>query len=263
MCRLAAYVGSEPQPLSALLYDPPHSLEHAAYAPRELLHGRVNVDGTAVAWWDDSRSEPLRYVTMQPPWSDPNLAELASVLRSETILAAVRSATPGLPYGTDNVAPFTAEGVAGAHNGWVGGFRHGVGRGLLARLDDHRFGQLAAMNDSLALFLLALQFLADEPGASLGAAVAAVVADTAKIVVGAGEQATLNLVLARRGEVAAARTSVGHGVNSLYVRSSSKGCWLASEPLDDDPGWSAVPEHSLVLLSPQGVDISPLDHEGR
>ncbi|MFQ5523628.1 MAG: ergothioneine biosynthesis protein EgtC [Acidimicrobiia bacterium] len=262
MCRLAAYVGSKPQPLSALLYDPPHSLEHAAYAPAELLHGRVNVDGTGVAWWHDGVSDPLRYVTVQPPWSDPNLAGLASALTSGTILAAVRSATPGLPYGTDNVAPFVGEGVAGAHNGWVGGFRRGVGRGLLARLDDKRFGRLAAMNDSLALFLLALQFLSDDPGASLAKAVASVVAATAKAVSGAGEEATLNLVLARRGEVAAARTSVAHGVNSLYMRADSEGSWLASEALDDHPGWSVIPEHSLVVLSPQGVEVTPLEHEG-
>jgi glutamine amidotransferase len=49
MCRMAAYVGPD-APLSALLYDPPHSLERRAYQPRELIHGAVNVDGTGVAW---------------------------------------------------------------------------------------------------------------------------------------------------------------------------------------------------------------------
>jgi glutamine amidotransferase len=262
MCRLAGYVGEEPKPLSALLFDPPHSLKHAAYEPQELLYGRVNVDGTAIAWWPEGRSEPVRYATMQPPWSDPNLAGLAPVLTSSTMLAAVRSATPGLPYGIDNVAPFVAEGVAGAHNGWIGGFRRGVGRGLLARLDDRRFGRLMAMNDSLALFLLALQFLADEPGSSLADAVTAVISDTAKAVAGAGESATLNLVLASEGEIVAARTSVADGVNSLYVRGGSGGAWIASEALDDDPEWSEVPEFSLVVLTPGSVEFLSLDHEG-
>ena len=58
MCRLAAYAGP-PAPLSALLYDPPHSLEHQAYAPRELVSGNVNVDGTGVAWWPAHEDEPL------------------------------------------------------------------------------------------------------------------------------------------------------------------------------------------------------------
>ena len=49
MCRIAAYAGP-PVTLSAVLYDPPHSLERQAYRPNELVHGTVNVDSTGVAW---------------------------------------------------------------------------------------------------------------------------------------------------------------------------------------------------------------------
>ena len=45
MCRLAAYLG-EPIPLAEALYRPSHSLQKQAYAPRELVDGYVNVDGT-------------------------------------------------------------------------------------------------------------------------------------------------------------------------------------------------------------------------
>jgi predicted glutamine amidotransferase len=69
-------------------------------------------------------------------------------------------------------------------------------------------------------------------------------------------------VLAAGGAIVAARTSVAHGVKSLYVRAGAGGSWLASEALDDDPEWSEVPEHSLVVLTPGSVEFQPLDHEG-
>ena len=262
MCRLAAYVGYEPQPLSALLYDPPHSLEHAAYAPQELLAGTVNVDGTGVAWWPDARGEPLRYITTQPPWADPNLPGLAPVLQGRTVLAAVRSATPGLPFGPDNVSPFGSGSLAGVHNGWIGGFRSGVGRELLAGLSDERFGQLFAMNDSLALFLLVAQHLDGHPGASVADAVTAVIQHTAKAVMAAGMTATLNLVVASAAEVVAARTSAGTEVNSLYMLRTAEGGWLASEPLDPDANWQPVPEHSMTILTPDAVETRSIEHDG-
>ncbi|MEE8331029.1 MAG: ergothioneine biosynthesis protein EgtC [Acidimicrobiia bacterium] len=262
MCRLAAYIGSQAVPLSALLYDPPHSLERASYAPRELLSGTVNVDGTGVAWWPEDRSEPLRYVTTKPPWSDPNLPDLAPALQGRTVLAAVRSATPGIPFGPSNVAPFVAGGLAGVHNGWIGGFRHGVGRELLSSLSDERFGQLAAMNDSLALFLLVAQQFDDEPGKSLGDAVTTVIQNAAKAVVAADRAATLNLVVASRSEIVAVRTSAGTDANSLYWLATDTGSLVASEPLDPDDEWTAVPKHSLVVLTKDRVDIRPIEHEG-
>lgn len=262
MCRLAGYVGHQPIALSALLYDPPHSLEKAAYAPQELLSGTVNVDGTGVAWWEEGATAPLRYVSTQPPWSDPNLPGLAPALNGTTIVGAVRSATPGLPFGPANVAPFVVDNVAGVHNGWIGGFRQGVGRHLLAELDDERFGKLDAMNDSLALVLLVAQFRADTPNSDLQDAVAATIQRTVKVVVAAERRATLNLAVAAAGEIVVARTSVATDVNSLYTLVDNTGNWVASEPLDQEADWRAVPDHSLVRLTKAGVELRPIDHEG-
>jgi len=94
MCRFAAYHGP-PRPLAEMLYEAPHSLERQAYVPREMVEGHVNVDGTGVVWWPHGDDEPLRYVTVLPPWSDPNLPTLAPRLQGRTILGSVRSATPG------------------------------------------------------------------------------------------------------------------------------------------------------------------------
>lgn len=262
MCRLAAYIGESPVSVAALLYEPPHSLEHAAYAPNEMLTGNVNVDGTGAAWWPEGNARPLRYVTTAPPWSDPNLPSLASHLVGVPVLAAVRSATPGMPFGPDNVAPFVDGELAGIHNGWIGGFKNGVGRRLLTTLSEQRIAGLSALNDSLVLFSLVAQLLEDQPGILLSDAVLETVQRVAKEVVARGEKATLNLVAASREIVVATRTSIDFGVNSLYVREDAVGVWLASEPLDDVEEWVEVPEGSLVELASDGVSIRPLDHEG-
>lgn len=258
MCRLAGYVGPDPVPLSALFYDAPHSLEHAAYAPTGLLHGHVNVDGSGVAWWPPGRAEPLRYVTELPPWADPNLPRLAPAVSGTPVLAAVRSATPGMSYGPDHVAPFVSRGLTGVHNGWIGDFRQGVGRTLIGKLSDQRFGELTAINDSLTLFLLVAQQLDDDPGRGLARAVTGVVDHVAKVVEAASAQATLNLVVSTSREMVAVRTSVGARLNSLYTREGDGGYWVASEPLDPAEIWEPVPEHSLVVLTPGGIDVLAL-----
>lgn len=261
MCRLAAYIGSEPLALSALLYDPPHSLQHAAYKPRELLLGTVNVDGTGAAWWPEGATTPLRYVTTHTPWADPNLPGLAPSLLGSPVLAAVRSATPDLPFGTDNVSPFVVGRLAISHNGWIGDFRKGVGRTLLGRLSDVRFSQLSAMNDSLALSLLVAQQLDNAPDQDLSDAVVSVITDVAKVVYAARKEATLNLVVASADSIVAVRTSVNFAINSLYTRRTTAGSWLASEPLNDDI-WEPVPDHSLVVMTADVIDITALEHEG-
>ncbi|MDP8970062.1 MAG: hypothetical protein M3N52_06135, partial [Actinomycetota bacterium] len=119
---MAAYLGP-PRPLSTLLYEPPRALQVQAYDPKEQLFGGVNVDGTGVAWWVDDEPAPLLYRSDRPPWSDPNLPDLSRRLRARVQLAAVRSASPGIPYGTNYVAPFVHGTLACAHNGWLGEFR--------------------------------------------------------------------------------------------------------------------------------------------
>ncbi|MGH8899490.1 MAG: ergothioneine biosynthesis protein EgtC [Egibacteraceae bacterium] len=262
MCRLAAYVGP-PIPLSALLYDPPICLSEQAASSRERCSGRINVDGTGVAWWDGEDPRPLRYRTDRPPWADENLRGLASRLVGTVQLAAVRSATPGIPHGQVFAHPFAHGGVAGAHNGWISAFRAHVARSLLARLPDHLFGAFDGMSDSLALFLLAVTELEHNPADGLVGALRAALAATAEECRRAGATAVLNLALADARGVAIARTGYKEPGSSLYVlRDSAR--WpsaslAASEPLDDDPGWAPVPDRHIAVLNGEGMEITAID----
>lgn len=254
MCRLAAYLGPEIA-LSEILYEPSHSLEHQSYAAEELLFGNVNVDGTGVAWWDGLSPEPLRYVTAEPPWKDANLPTLAPRIRSGSIIAAVRSATPGLPFGTGNVAPFVSGGLAAVHNGWIGGFRGPVGRSMIATLPDGLYGHLDVMNDSKALFLMVL----NHHSGDLATAVRMAVQEVEALVRDQGASAALNLVVGDGSRIIATRYSVDLGVNSLYTSSRTGAQFLASEPLDDDNDWKPVPEGHLIEMTAETLTITPLE----
>lgn len=267
MCRLAAYLGP-PAPLSKLLSDPPHGLVEQAWAPREQTYGKVNVDGTGVAWWPERDPEPLRYVTVHPPWSDPNLPLLAPRLCGVLQLAAVRSATPGIPYGPGSVPPFVLPAaphraaVVVAHNGWVGGYRGPVGREMLDRLPDDLHSLVDAVSDSLALAVTVLKHVRVDPGGGLAAAVTRSVAEVSAICRTAGQPAVLTLVVADGETIIATRAATNAASNGLYVLSDGarwpNAVLVASEPLDGDPGWSPVPDASLVQVERGVISVSSL-----
>lgn len=260
MCRIAAYVGP-PQPLDTLLYGAPHSLSEQAYAPREQLYGNVNVDGTGVAWWPDTGGGPVRYASTSPPWSDDNLRELAPALRAPAMVAAVRGATPGMPGGRAAVAPFVAGRVAVAHNGWLDGFRDGVGPRLIGELPPRWLTELAVPSDSLVIALhLAARLV---PDADLLDTVAATLRHVAAVCREAKRSATLNLVVCDGQRLVASRASVDAPHNSLYVLAEGEPPWrdaalVASEPLDDRP-WEPVPPDHLVEVRPGTCRLVPLD----
>ena len=253
MCRIAAYTGP-PITLSSLLYEPPHSLERQAYQPRELVHGTVNVDGTGVAWWNDGETDPLRYVSADSPWADANLPELSRRISSHAIIAAVRSATPGSAIGPEHVAPFTHGALAGAHNGRIEGFRGPAGRAMVAALSDDRWADLGVLNDSKVLFL---SVVAAYEG-NLTEAVRRALESTIAITDHYRVSATLNLVVTDGSSIVARRHSVGAPLNSLYTAGRHDSHFVASEPLDDDSEWKAVPEGHLVTLTKDSIATTPL-----
>jgi len=253
MCRMAAWLG-EPRALSWMLHDAPWSLQEQAYRPREMVTGTINVDGTGVAWWDpmEPSAPPLRYVTTATPWADANLGSLAPRLHSHLQLAAVRSASAGIPHGVNNVAPFCHAGHALAHNGFIEGFRTGTARALRHRIDDDLVDAMDAVSDSLTLFMLVLSRLRQE--GDLAAAVTRAFSDVAEIVGAHGVGASLNLVMADGTTLLATRGAIGHcTANSLYLQHSDEGTVLASEALDEGPGWQPIPVDTGVVVTMDGV----------
>jgi len=247
VCRHLAYLGP-PIPLSRLLFEPAHSLEHQSWAPADMRGGgTVNADGFGVGWFPEQARTPLRYRRERPLWTDADLPALAAATCSGAILAAVRSATTGMPVTESAVAPFLHGRWLFSHNGKVTGWPDSVA-GLAAVLPTRDLLTLEAPTDSALLWALVRRHL--RAGAPPGDALRAVVAEVRAEAPGS----RLNLLLTD-GETVAA-TVHGH---ALSVLRSSDSVLVCSEPLFPSPAWQAVAEDSLLVATAATVDILALE----
>lgn len=247
MCRHLAYLG-EPVPLASLLFDPPHALCRQAWAPRDMRGGgTVNVDGFGVGWFPAPDAAPVRYRRATPIWSDPSLMALAGVTASGAVLAAVRSATVGMPVTEGAAAPFTEGRWLFSHNGKVTGWPDSVA-GLAARLPVRDLLTLDAPTDSALLWALVRDRL--RAGAGPGAALAGTVTAVGR----AAPDSRLNLLLTDGERVAA--TTWGHALSYLDGLGSLT---VGSEPLDDDPAWVQMPPRHLLVATRSTLDLTPLE----
>lgn len=245
MCRHLAYVG-EPVRLSDLLLTPPHSLLRQSWAPRDMRGGgTVNADGYGIGWYAGD-AEPVRLRRAAPMWTDAALPRLAEEISSGGVLAAVRSATIGMPVVETACAPFTSGPWLFSHNGLVRGWPESVA-GQASRLPVTDLLLMDAPTDAALLWALLRARLSagDEPAD----AVASLVTEVAATAPGS----RLNLLLTDGESIVG--TAWTH---ALWVRPLPGAVVVASEPFDEDPGWQEVPDGHLVTASPSNVDIQRL-----
>ncbi|WP_299037663.1 ergothioneine biosynthesis protein EgtC [uncultured Pseudokineococcus sp.] len=240
MCRHVAWVGA-PRSLAQVVLDGPCGLARQSWAPQRQAHGTVNADGWGAGWWSPARPEPARWRSTRPLWQDASFASAAPHVSSTCVLAAVRSATEGMPADETAVAPFAAGRWLLSHNGRVD----------RSVLPVEAWPRAESVCDSAVLAAHLLQGLEGAPDAPrlVGERVAAVGA--------ADPTARLN-VLAGDGERLVA-TAWG---DVLSVLETADGVALASEPWDDDPRWRDVPDRTLVVATAAGARLVPLADRG-
>lgn len=245
MCRHLGYLGPETD-LRTLLLEQPHSLLRQSWAPADMRGGgTVNADGFGVGWYPVGSDEPARYRRAVPMWTDENFAGLASRLRSGAVLAAVRSATVGMPVIETACAPFTDGTWLFSHNGVVTGWPDSV-LDLAAVVPARSLLTMDAPTDSAMLWAVLKHLLAQ--GVPPEKAVAELVADV--LVLAPGSR--LNLLLTD-GRVLVG-TAVSHSLSALV---DDERALIASEPTG--PGeWTPVPEGQLVVARPGSLEIVPL-----
>jgi glutamine amidotransferase len=241
VCRHLAYLGP-PVALRDALCDAPHSLARQAAACRLMIVGDCNPDGWGVAWYPEpGRAPSLRRSTTALHATD---AATFAGLAAGAFVAAVRLASPGTSIDARNNAPLVAGDLAFSLNGFV--FTDGREDALRAMVTEPVDGDA----DSHLLFALARAAVAD--GATAGEALRAVhhrVAPTPTM--------RANLLLAD-GETVAATTWRHSLFTRHVVTPAGAAVTVASEPLDDDPAWVAVPDASLVEATGGTVTVSPL-----
>ncbi|MEW1682184.1 ergothioneine biosynthesis protein EgtC [Streptomyces sp. NPDC093594] len=246
MCRHLAYVGPE-EPLGALLVRPAHGLYRQSWAPRRQRHGTVNADGFGVGWYADRDPVPARYRRAGPVWADLSFTDLARVVRTRALLAAVRDATLSGADAEAAAAPFASGTWLFSHNGAVPGWPGSLAP-LAATLPAEDLLSLEARNDSAFVWALVLARL--RAGDTMGQALADTVAEVAV----AAPTARLNLLLTDGDTV----TATAWGDTLWYLARPGGGAVVASEPYDDDPHWQEVPDRTLLAASRTDVLLTPL-----
>ncbi|MEP6854602.1 MAG: ergothioneine biosynthesis protein EgtC [Pedococcus sp.] len=227
MCRHLAWFGS-PRSVASLVLEPEHGLLTQSWAPRRQAHGTVNADGWGIGLHPHDGDAAARWRSDKPIWSDVNLTSMAPHLVSGRVIAAVRSASEGMPADATAAAPFLHDGWLVSHNGKVD--RHAVGASMDAE----------SACDAALLAARVVAAGVHRVGATLHA------------VAKADPEARLNLLLLARDELRATRWG-----DTLFLRRDSAGVLVASEP-DDTTGWQEVPDRHLVTVTEAGVHIEPL-----
>jgi len=181
------------------------------------------------------------------------------VTRSGAVLAAVRSATAGTALGEAAAAPFGAGPWLFSHNGLLDGWPDAAAviaerasAGPPPRVSAAALLSLEAMVDSAFLWALVLERL--RAGNALGAALSGAIA----AVEAAGGTGRFNFLLTDGHSVAA--TACGDTL--WYGRGEGAGrngsVTVASEPSDDEPGWTEVPDRHLLVATAGAVSVQPL-----
>jgi gamma-glutamyl hercynylcysteine S-oxide hydrolase len=236
MCRHLGWLGA-PRSIASLVLEPPSGLIVQSYAPRRQKHGLMNADGWGVGFFDNGVAR--RWRSAAPLWGDASFASVAPALSSDCVVAAVRSASIGMPIEPSASAPFTDGQWLLSHNGLV----------------DRRVLPLSAKAESTndSALLAALIF---ERGLEA-------LADTIVEVAAADPNARLNILAANGSQLLA--TTWG---DTLSVLRRDDGVVLASEPYDDNPDWREIPDRHLVVVEGDSgtpsqtgglrVDLTPL-----
>jgi gamma-glutamyl hercynylcysteine S-oxide hydrolase len=226
MCRHLAWLG-EPCSVASLVLDPPYGLLVQSYSPRRQKHGLMNADGWGVGFFDTGVAR--RWRSAAPMWGDTSFASVAPALRSGCMVAAVRSATIGMPIEPSASAPFTDGQWLLSHNGLV----------------DRAVLPLSPKAESTVDSALLAALIFDRGLDALG--------DTIVEVAAADPNARLNILAANGTRLLA--TTWG---DTLSVLRRDDGVVLSSEPYDDNPEWQEIPDRHLVEVADSRVQLIPL-----
>jgi glutamine amidotransferase len=226
MCRHLGWLG-EPRSVASLVLDPPYGLLVQSYSPRRQKHGLMNADGWGVGFFDDGIAR--RWRSAAPLWGDTSFASMAPALHSGCIVAAVRSASVGMPIEPSASAPFTDGQWLLSHNG------------LVDRAALPPSSAAESTNDSALLAALIFERGMDALG------------DTIAEVAAADLNARLNILAGNGSQLRA--TTWG---DTLFVLRTADGVVLASEPFDDDQGWQEIPDRHLVTVAGSDVQLTGL-----
>jgi gamma-glutamyl hercynylcysteine S-oxide hydrolase len=212
------------------LLEPGHGLIVQSYAPRQQAHGRMNADGWGAGFFAAGQPEPARWRSNRPVWTDASFASVARVVASTCVLAAVRSATAGMPLDEKATAPYARGRWLLSHNGVAD-------RSILG---PHPHAESACDSAQLAARLSG--FGPERAG---------------EFVRDLGQRdpdARLNLLLTDGSRILATRWN-----DTLSILRTGDGVAVASEPMTTTPAGADIPDHHLAGMAGGVVTVTDLE----
>lgn len=284
MCRFVTYSG----PLTLmrpLIFSTENSLvEQSKHAKKRTKP--VNGDGFGVGWYPDFPDpEPGTFLSIEPAWSNRNLATISSKIRTRNFFAHVRDASVGMPVSEANCHPFQHGRFLWMHNGRLDQFVR-FKRLLVNQLSDRAYETLTGTTDSEHAFALFLDEIGFDDTADAAEMERAMISTIRRImylrkVSGAITNAFINFAVTN-GETTlvtrfvtrrSARPASLFCVKGLLelnqegrcefrsIRDDSRNAIvIASEPLTaDESVWSPVEGNHIVIAHPdRRLEIRPI-----
>jgi glutamine amidotransferase len=287
MCRFIAYKGTEVT-LNDIVISPTNSLVEQSKDAKKRKKP-LNGDGFGLSWYPNHDDPfPARFVSIEPAWSNQNLQQIASKVRSQCFFAHVRDASVGMPVSQANCHPFNFQKYTFMHNGRLDQFAK-FRRGILNQLSNQAFDLVKGNTDSeciFALFLDTIEFAENLSTDDIKNALYLVIKKIIDIRVAAeaNTNAFINLAVSDGTSLVATRyatdrnsqpASLFYGVGALELTSekdfslhganTNKTVIISSEPLtEEDTDWIKVERNHSVVVDKHNAVYServPVDYQ--
>jgi gamma-glutamyl hercynylcysteine S-oxide hydrolase len=263
MCRIAAYFGP-PIRLSELLNEPPHSLEHQSRNAREMADSSVAGDGWGIGWFpagDDRKPGMIKSIL--PLWSDENARTSARAIVSGSVVGHIRLASPSIETCFINTPLYPLGDHLWTVNGELSPWPGPLSKALRDRLHPDDEAAIRGSTDGEMLGALWRTCLRRSTPQDTASALREALMIARDLAFDHGGKIKINVIVAGADGFVATRYAELGEPNSLYYLAGQErwhgGSVVASEPLDDGPGWHRVEPSTLVRADAGGIRTEPLD----
>ncbi|GAC1468954.1 MAG: ergothioneine biosynthesis protein EgtC [Isosphaeraceae bacterium] len=263
MCRIAAYLGP-PLRLSRLFHESPHGLADQGRHARLMSDGSVAGDGWGVGWFGpESDSPPGLLKSILPIWSDENAKTATHAVLSGSIVGHIRYASPNIETCLTNTPLYVMDDHLWTINGMLEPWPGPLSKNIRDCLDPDHEADLRGATDGEMMGAMWRTHFRRTGGQNAAAALRSMLKEVRDRTLSHNGVIKTNLILSSQRELLGVRYAEPGESNSLYYLHREErwqgGSVIASEPLDEGPGWKEVKPGTLVRIKDDHVSLEALD----
>jgi glutamine amidotransferase len=232
-----------------------------------MADSSVAGDGWGIGWFlPEAGPTPGLLKSILPLWSDENAKTATRAVTSSSIFGHIRYASPNIETCFANTLLYVMDDHLWTINGMLQPWPGPLSEALRDRLDPDHESDLRGSTDGEMLGALWRTHFRRTGGRDAAAALRSMLREARDITRQQDGEIKTNLILSGADEILAVRYAGSGEANTLYDPSDQPrwrgGFLVASEPMDDGPGWREVGPDSLVRVGAQGVRVEPLGLDG-